>query len=200
MRFLLLIAAMLIAFSANGQTPTSKLWTELKSKREMLPGVHQEFDVTQSYKTVHGGQDSRRKIVVDIAQNKWRERSLSGSGDRIRIFDGQDLFLTEAEGDEYVRTKRKAKEDEPQPGPYGSIDLDWARANELERRPCGFAETDHSCLIIDVPVKKWMRLGTGNQITRLLDGATRMVIDSETGILVHSNTQEVIDNPRAAIV
>lgn len=196
MRFSLLIAAMVFALNASGQTPTSKLWTELKAKREMLPGLHQEFEVTQSYKTEHGSQDSHRKIIVDISQNKWRERSVSGSGDRIRIFDGQDLFLTEAEGDEYVRTKRKAKEDDPEPDPYGSIDLDLAKANELERRPCGFTGSDHTCIIIDVPVKKWMRTEAGSQITRLSDGITRLAIDSETGMLVQSNTQEVIDNHR----
>lgn len=198
MRFSIWIAALLIASNASGQTPASKLWTELKAKREMLTGLHQEFDVTQSYKTEHGTQESRRKIVVDISQNKWRERMVSGSGDRIRIFDGQDLFLMEAEGDEYVPTKRKPKEDDPQPGPYGSIELDWMKANELERRPCGFAGSDHTCIIIDVPVKKWARPGTGGQMTRMSDGMARLAMDNDTGMLVQSSTQEVIEGPRSS--
>ncbi len=197
MRFSLSVAAMFIALSASGQTPTSTLWTELKAKREMLPGLHQEFEVTQSYKTAHGNQESHREIVLDMSQNRWRERSVSGSGDRIRIFDGQDLFLMESEGDEYVRTKRqKKKEDDPEPGPYGSFELDWAKGKELESHPCGFRSNDHTCIIFDVPVKGWMRAGINNQITRLSDGITRLAIDGETGILVQSNTRALIENPR----
>ncbi len=196
MRFSLLIAALAMALTASGQTPTGKLWAELMAKREMLPGLHQEFQVTQSSMTEHGSRESRRKIVLDISQNKWRERSISGSGDRIRIFDGQDLILMEDEGDEYVRTKRKAKEDDPQPGPYGSIDLDWTKANEVGRRPCGFTGNDHTCIIIDAPVKKWVRTQIGGQITRLSEGIARLAIDSDTGMLVQSNTQEVIDDQR----
>jgi thiol-disulfide isomerase/thioredoxin len=196
MRFLLSITAMLVALNASGQTPTGKLWTELKAKRDMLPALHQEFEVTQSLQTSRGTRGSQRKIVLDQSQNKWRELSVSGSSDRIRIFDGQDLFLMEADGDEYVRTKRKAKEDDPQPGPYGSLDLDWTKASELERRPCGFKEYDHSCVILNVPVKNWIRATTGGQITRVSEGITRLAIDSETGALVQLNTQELIDSPQ----
>lgn len=201
MRVLRLIGAILISLSAYGQTSTNKLWSEFKAKREMLPGLHQEFDVTQSYKTQRGIQSmTHRKIVVDLSQNKWREQSIGGQGDRIRIFDGQDLFLMETDGDEYVRTKQKAKDENQEPIPYGSTDLDWAKANELERRPCGFTGHDHICVIIDVPVKKWMRAGANDQITRLSDGITRVAIDTETGMLVQCNTQEVIVSPRGGYV
>jgi thiol-disulfide isomerase/thioredoxin len=125
---------------------------------------------------------------------------VSGSGDRIRIFDGQDLFLLEAEGDEYVRAKRKSKEDDPAPGPYGSIELEWARAKEVERQPCGFSQINHSCIIVDAPVKKQIRLGTGEEITRISGGIARMAIDSDNGMLVQSRIQEVIENPRSSYV
>src|SRR5205807_10244732 len=144
MRFCLVVGAVFFALNASGDAPTSKLWTELKSKREMLPGLHQEFEVSQTFKTARGNQGSRREIVVDMSQGKWRERSISGSGDRIRIFDGQNLLVMEAEGDEYLRTKRKAKEDDPEPAPYGSVDLDWAKAKEVQRQPCGLSENDHT--------------------------------------------------------
>jgi thiol-disulfide isomerase/thioredoxin len=196
MRFALLVGAMFIAWNASADTPTSKLWTELKAKREMLAGLHQEFEVSQSFKTGRSTQGSHRELVVDMSAGKWRERSISGSGDRIRIFDGQNLFLTEAEVDEYVRIKRKAKDDDPEPTPYGSVDLDWAKAREMERRPCGFTGNDHTCIIINVPVKHWVRAGTNGQITRMSDGISRLAIDSETGMIVESSIQEVIDNPR----
>jgi thiol-disulfide isomerase/thioredoxin len=102
----------------------------------------------------------------------------------------------EAEGDEYVRTKRKAKDGDPQPSPYGTTNLDWAKAHEVERRPCGLTGTDHTCVVIEVPVKPEMRLGTDSQIIRLADGQTRLAIDSETGMLIQWIAQELIDNQR----
>lgn len=102
----------------------------------------------------------------------------------------------EADGDEYVRIKRKAKEDDPMPGPY-AIDAEWAKAKELERRPCGLAENDHPCVILEAPIKKWVRTGTNNQITRLSDGVVRLAMDTETGVLVQSVTREAIENERS---
>jgi thiol-disulfide isomerase/thioredoxin len=174
------------------------LWAELKAKREMLPGLHQEFEVTQSYKTGLGNQESHRKIVLDLSQNRWRERTVNGSADRIRIFDGQDLFLMESDGDEYVRTKRQKKEDDPEPGPYGSFQLDWGKGKEVEHRPCGFSGNDHTCVILDAPVKGWMRTGMGSEITRMSDGITQLAVDTETGMLVQSNTRALIENSRSA--
>jgi thiol-disulfide isomerase/thioredoxin len=200
MRFWIVIGLLFLASNANGQSSASNLWTELKAKREALPSLHQEFELIRTFKTARATQGSHSEIVLDMSQNKWRERSVSGSGDRIRIFDGQDVFLLEAEGDEYVRTKRKGKEDDPAPGPYGSIELESARAKEVERRPCGFSEIDHSCIVIDAPVKKQMRMEMGGQITRISDGIARMAIDGDTGMLVQSRIQEVIENPRSSYV
>jgi thiol-disulfide isomerase/thioredoxin/outer membrane lipoprotein-sorting protein len=200
MRFMVLIGVIFIALNADAQASASKLWSDLKAKREALPSFHQEFEVTQTFKTKRSTQSSHRDIVIDMSQSKWRERSVSGSGDRIRIFDGQDLFLMEADGNEYVQTKHKSKQEDPEPGPYGSVDLDWEKAKEVERRPCGYSGSDHTCIVVDVPVKKWMRVGTGNQITRSSGGMTRMAIDSETGMLVQSNTQEAIDNQQGGYV
>jgi thiol-disulfide isomerase/thioredoxin len=200
MRFSLLIGAIFIALNAGGQAPANKLLSDLKTKREALPSLHQEFEVTRTFKSARATQGSHSEIVLDMSQNKWRERAVSGSGDRIRIFDGQDLFLLEAEGDEYVRTKHKGKEDDPAPGPYGSIELEWEKAKEVERRPCGFSEIDHTCIVIDAPVKKQTRMEMGGQITRISDGIARMAIDGDTGMVVQSRIQEVIENPRSSYV
>lgn len=196
MRFCLFLGAIVIALNAGGQAPSGKLWTELKAKRDMLAGLHQEFDVSQTLKTARRSQGSNRQIVVDISGDKWRERSISGSGDRVRIFDGDNLFVTEAEGDEYLRVKRRGKEDHPEPAPYGGIELEWAKAAEVQRQPCGFPGADHICIIVNVPVKPWVRSGTSSEISRMSAGVSRMALDSETGMLVQSNTQEAIDNAR----
>jgi thiol-disulfide isomerase/thioredoxin len=197
MRLSIWLAALLITSSASAQTAPSKLWEELQAKREMLPGLHQEFEVTRSARTARINQESHRKIVLDLSQNRWRERTVSGSDERIRIFDGQDLFLMESEGDEYVHIKRQKKDDDPEPDPYGSFQLDWAKGKELERRPCGFTGTDHTCIMFEVPVKGWMRAGMDSEITRMRDGFSRLAVDSETGMLVQSNTQALIENSRS---
>jgi thiol-disulfide isomerase/thioredoxin len=201
MRYSLMIVALFIALNASGQATASNLWTDLSAKRDALPGLHQEFEITQTYKTSRGDQASRRTILIDMAHHKWRERSASGSSDRIRIFDGQDLFLFEADEDEFVRTKHKPKEDDPQPGPYGSTEMEWSKAKEVDRHPCGLTGIDHACIIIDVPVKHWIRVGTDtNHMTRMSNGMSRLAIDSETGLVVQSNTREVIENERGGYI
>ena len=141
----------------------------------------------------------RRKLIVDISGNKWRERTVSGSEDRTRIFDGQELFVLEEGGDEYVRTKRKGKEEEPQPGPYNSMNLDLAKAKELERLPCGFPGADHACVILDIPVKKWMVAASSDQVTRLSEGDARLKVDSDTGMVVQLNMAALIESEHGAI-
>jgi thiol-disulfide isomerase/thioredoxin len=194
MRCSFLLVLMLIASNAAAQGASPNIWADLKSKREALPGLHQEFEVTQSYVTSHGTQESRRKLIVDISGNKWRERTVSGSEDRTRIFDGQELFVLEEGGDEYVRTKRKGKEEEPQPGPYNSMNLDLAKAKELERLPCGFPGADHACVILDIPVKKWMVAASSDQVTRLSEGDARLKVDSDTGMVVQLNMAALIES------
>lgn len=193
MRPLLLLVAALIASSARGQETAGKLWEELKAKREMLPGLHQEFEVSRTSSTLNFSQHFHQRIVIDVASKKWRQRSISGSCDCIRIFDGENLFAMEADRDEYIRISRKSKDDDPEPEPYATLDLEWKKAKEIARRPCGFSTNDHICIIIDVPEKGWAHTGKGTLITRLAAGVSRLAIDSETGALVRLDKEEVIE-------
>jgi thiol-disulfide isomerase/thioredoxin len=182
--------------TAAAEIPAGTLWVDLGMKRGMLPGVHQEFDVSQTLKTARGGtQGSKRQIVIDMSQGRWRESSVSGSGNRIRIFDGKDLFLTEEGGTEFVRTKRRAKDEEPAPGAYHAGDADWSKAIELERRPCGLPGRDDQCVLLQAPLKPWRHVGT-NTVTQMIQGSKRVVIDLKTGLLLASRTAQSIDNQR----
>src|SRR5258708_29394458 len=96
-----------VARQAGAQTPASTLWTELKAKREGLLSLHQEFDVSQTFKTASGEQSLKRQIILDMSQGQWREKSVSGSRNHIRVFDGKDLFRMVEDGEEFVRTKRR---------------------------------------------------------------------------------------------
>src|SRR5882762_8830287 len=136
MRFLALFGTLFVALNAGTPTPASTLWTELKAKRESLPSVHQEFEVSHTSKSVHASQSSKRQIVLDMSPGQWREKSVSGSGNHIKIFDGKDVLWMDEGGDEFVRIKRHSKDEDPAPSPYGAGEPDWSKAIERERRPC----------------------------------------------------------------
>ena len=194
MRFVALLGSIGFAAAAN---PTSTFWTELKAKRDALPSVHQEFEVTRTFKTSHGTQALKRDLIIDVAREQWRERSISGSGNQIRIFDGKDLFRMEEGGNEYVRTKRKSKDDDWTP-PYAANDIDSSKAKELARQPCRIPGNDHMCVVLEIPLKRWTRptSSSGGHFITLVQGIQRIVLDTETGLALGSLTVEMIDNQK----
>ncbi len=196
MFFLVLVAILLAALNAGAQTPAGKLWGELAAKREKLPGLHQEFEYIRTLKTATGDQSNKHQIIVDAAPGQWREESVSGSGSHIRIFDGEDLYSMDAGGDEFVRTKRRSKkEGDPVPSPYSLSDPDWSKAVELERRPCGIPGSTHECVFLEVALKKWTR-GSPSNLTKMVKGTERLVVDTETGLLMSARTVQAISSTR----
>ena len=195
MRFLALLGTLFVALNAGTPTAASALWTELKAKRERLPGVHQEFEVSQTSKTVRDSQSSKRQIILDMSPGQWREKSVSGSGNYIRIFDGTNLFWMEEGGDEFVRIKRHSKED-PAPSPYGAGDPDWLKAVERERRPCGISGKDHLCVVLEAPLKRWTQNVSPTDNSRMVEGSAGALLDTETGLLVSLRTVQVIETHR----
>ncbi len=65
----------------------------------------------------------KRQIVLDVSGVQWREKSVSGSGNRITIFDGSNQFSLEEGGDEFVRINRHSKDPDPAPSPYPLLRL-----------------------------------------------------------------------------
>jgi thiol-disulfide isomerase/thioredoxin len=196
MRLLALLGTLLAALAAGAETSAGKLWTELEAKREKLPGAHQEFELTRTFKTAKGDQSSKQQIIIDVSEGQWREKSVAGSGNKIRIFDGESLFSMDEGGDEFVRIKRRSKKEaDPVPAPYSFSDPDWRKAVELERRPCGITGSNHLCVILEVPFKKWMR-GSPNNFSKLVEGSARMVLDTETGLLMALHSIQVIRGPK----
>ncbi len=154
MRFLALYAALLVSVNAIAETPAGHLWSELQAKREMLAGFHQEFDVSRTLKTTHGSQSSRHQVILDAAPGKWRESAASGSGDRIRIFDGTNLFSMDEGGDEYVRGKHKSQRGRGSRRRPTRCARDWPKATEVGRQPCGIPGQDHLCVTLDAPMQR----------------------------------------------
>ncbi len=120
-----------------------------------------------------------------------------GSGNHLRIFDGDDL-LSMAEGDdECVRAKRHAKDESPLPPPYDFKEPDGSKAKELQRLPCGIPGTDHTCVVLEAPIKPWMAMTSGANMTKMPRGS-RMLADTETGVLLSLRTVETIENQPGA--
>ncbi len=89
----------------------------------------------------------------------------------------------------------KGDKDVSLPEPY-ETKLNWANAKELQRLPCGFAGKDHTCVIIDAPVKSWIRPSTPGHLTKMTDGSSRIMIDTETGIWLRCHTVELVEGSR----
>lgn len=179
------------------ESPAGNLWSELKAKRDRLPSFHQEFEITQTYKVESHNQSSKRQIILDMSKDQWRERSSSGSGEYIRIFDGKDVFTMEEGGSEYLRAKRKPKEEEL-PFAYNLGNPDLSKLKETERRPCAIPGNDHTCVVLDGPLKASNRFTSPTVSIKVLQGNARNMFDLETGLLIASRTIEAIDNGRSA--
>jgi len=153
MRFATVVAAFLAGLAVHAETPAGPLWTQLAAKREMLPALHQEFDATRTFKTDHGDQAHKYRLIVDAVPGKWREKTASGSGDRVRVFDGTNIIFWEEGGEEYVRVKQKSKDASRVPSPYDAAG-DWSRATETGRQPCEAPLQSHTCVTLDAPVPR----------------------------------------------
>ena len=90
---------------------------ELTAKRESLPSLHQEFEVSQTFRTRLSSRSFKWRIVLDMSRGQWREKTTSGSGDPMKIFNGIDHFWIDEGGNEYVRTKHRPTEEDSLPSP-----------------------------------------------------------------------------------
>jgi len=196
MRAMGILAGLLLAVSGGAETQPNGLWTDLSAKRAKLVNLHQEFDVTRTLKTGQGNQSSKWRMIVDVSGPQWREQTLRGSGNHLRIFDGDDLFSMAEGDDEFVRVKRHPKDESPLPPPYDFKEPDWSKAAELERRPCGIPGSNHTCVLLEAPIKPWMALTSAPKMTKMSSGSLRMFADIETGLLLSLQTFETIENQR----
>ncbi len=172
------------------------LWNELQTKRDKLLSLHEEFDADRTMTSSGGDRTIESKMTVDIAGVRCREKIVTGSSTRVRIFDGENLFTLEEGDDEYIKPKRNAKDDAPLPALYVLHDADWTKAEDVERRPCTIGRLEHRCVILDAPLKSWIRGNSDRTRTRMLQGSEQAMVDLETGILLSARKTELIQNER----
>ncbi len=187
---------MAVCLRAGNDTAAHRLWDELQAKRAELTALHEEFEVTQTIRTSHGIQSEKRKLVIDMSRDRWREQSLSGSGSFVRIYNGEDVRYMEEAGDEYILTKLKPKEDAPQPSPFQIGNADWSKATELQRKPCGLSKLDHTCVVLRVPVRGSQSAGSPGHSIRALEGVREVCLDVETGLLISWQSVQLMQNER----
>ncbi len=193
MRFRSAFLLSILTWQALAASDGQRTWAELRARREALPVSHQEFEISRTFKLTGTSQESKSSVVVDLAGERWRERTISGAGGRIGIFDGEDLFELEDGDSEYVRVKRSSKDELPQPGPYSAPHLYFSKVIEQGRRPCGLSNVEHECVTLDIPVKPWVRNTTHGEL-KMMGGTTRVLFDTATGLLIYSRTVQNIDN------
>src|SRR5689334_24653878 len=147
------LGLILLTLTSLAQMTPNSAWTALEESRSRLPGVHQEFEYSVSFKTRTATQAVKQTRIVDMSQGLWREVTSGGGGDHIRIFDGTDILTMEEGGNEFVRVKHSRKDPPSMPAPYAFREIDWKKAKELTREPCGFVENDHPCVLLQLPLK-----------------------------------------------
>jgi thiol-disulfide isomerase/thioredoxin len=177
----MLAGACVSAPGALAVTPTNDLWSKFEAVQQGTRALHQEFEVTRHVKSGYVDEVSRFQLTLDFSQGKWREQPVGGLGEQIRIFDGHDLFVFESGGKEYAHPKVNIDKDKPLPDPYETR-LDWNKMKEVQRLPCGFSGKDHTCVIIEAPIKPWLRPGSPGGVIRMNDGVIQVMADTETGI------------------
>jgi thiol-disulfide isomerase/thioredoxin len=196
MRALAFLPTIMMALPAGAQTPAASLWNEAKAKLDRLTGLHQEFDATRVFVTAKAGQVTyQRQTVIDMAHGQWREKTVTGYGNWLWLFDGKSTVRMDEGGSEFYRAPRRPDEEDPGPAPYSAIsDADWPKAVELERRPCGPLLPAHVCAVVQVPLKKLPQTAELGA-SRMVDGTARAVLDTGSGVLVEVSTRETFDDP-----
>jgi peroxiredoxin len=195
MNFFVILGIVFLVANARGASPADA-WAEFKVKRDKLSSIHQEFEVTRTFKLAKGDQSSAWQVILDMAGQQWREVSVSGSGRRLKIFDGADLFSMEDKGDEYVRVKGRAKDSDPAPSPYLSEGAEWSKSQIVEHRPCGLAGKSDGCVVLQVRLKPWTRRSDPNNATTMLEGLARILVDTGTGLVLSLRTGETIQTQK----
>jgi thiol-disulfide isomerase/thioredoxin len=185
------------------QTPGGTRWAELTAKREKLSSYHQEFEISRTYAVPGGQRAAQRQLILDAAGGRWRERTISGSENVVRLYDGQSLFTFEEGTPEYLRGKLAAAGEPPLPTAYRFGDPEWTKAVELPRRPCGNISgtvmpggaVGRTCIALDVPLKGREMPGGGANAPRLLPGTLHLLADADTGLLVSYQAAQEVKAP-----
>jgi thiol-disulfide isomerase/thioredoxin len=102
-----------------------------------------------------------------------------------------DLFTFHGDENEYLRAKRKAKDDDPSPTAWHPADADWTRAKEVRRGPC-FKDGDRPCVVLEAPISPSTRANIKGA-TKVADGLERAMLDLDTGLAVSMLVVQTIE-------
>jgi thiol-disulfide isomerase/thioredoxin len=191
-RLSVVVAACVTVLGAFAETPASELRSKLEAVQQGPRALHQEFEVMRHVRSGYVDEVSRFQIAIDFSQGKWREQPVGGEGERIRVFDGHELFVFESGGTDYARPKQTIDKDKPLPDPYDTK-LDWNKVKEVQQLPCGFSGKDHACVIIEAPIKPWVRPNGPGSVIKMTGGVIRVMADTETGIWLRAHISASVE-------
>ncbi len=190
---LLVASFVLLTLPVSAQAPVSQLWQDLAQKRAALGSVQVEYEVASEVRTRDANQADTRSVTVDLGPGVWRQTFRSGSGERIRIFDGNDTLDFEADGNEFTRAKYDKKNPASLPEPYHLNAPDWSKAREKTRQACGLPQDDHECVSIEVPLNRSVQMNPSTHHYDATTGVAAILIDSVTGLILRSQVQLAVD-------
>ncbi|HEY1800253.1 MAG TPA: TlpA disulfide reductase family protein [Terriglobales bacterium] len=189
----LLIGAVVLASSSVGETTGNSVWSKFEATMHGPLALHQEFEVERRVKLGYVDQVQRYQLVVDFLQGMWREQRIGGGDGLNRVFNGQDLFEFVPGGSEFTHKKQASNKDELLPEPF-ETKLNWKKAKEVQSLPCGYSGKDHGCVVVDVPIKPWIRPGPTGSVITMTGGTSRIMIDAETGVWLRCHTVALVES------
>jgi len=187
-RFML---ALLVGSGLWADTSASQLWNDLNVKRDSLKNFQQTFEVIQTHRRGSDIRTSKRSVAVTVAQGLWREKTSSGSGTFIHMFDGKNAYRMEEEGGEFERVKQ-TKFEPMTPSAYDFKQPDVSKVKEVERGPCPEG-LPHECVTLQMPLKN-IRLFVGTRTLSRINGVARLQIDLASGLVIGTHIIQVFED------
>ena len=180
--------------AVSAQSPALTTWNELRNRRTALPSLHQEFNVEQTVTwSTQEKRASKRVDTIDVQGTMWRQTIGPVIHGDAASGDGRELF--DIDGSEVVRLSRKDKDRAPAPAVYDFESLDLSKLVVAGQRPCGYTTNDRPCVVFDVRMKDSTTQSLSG-LTRIAGGASRLVFDSETGVLVARTYSQPVSRER----
>jgi cytochrome c biogenesis protein CcmG, thiol:disulfide interchange protein DsbE len=93
-----------------------------------------------------------------------------------------------------VRTKRQPSEEDALPAVYEVSRPDWEKALRLAQEPCGIPGIDHQCVLLELPIKRWIQANTPDRRIEMTEGSKRLLFDIDTGLLISSRTVQAFND------
>ena len=84
-----------VLLQAAENSDPARVWSDAQIRRQHLTSFHQEFELTRTVTSSGYEQSSKTRLIIDGAGTRWRSEQVTGSGNRLTLFDGEDRSIVE---------------------------------------------------------------------------------------------------------